>query len=249
MLMYICSIGIIFLIGLLLLFLIMKYDEIQKNEFDKKLIDMNLRAKKLLEQELEQERAANELMFQQEQILQHQMHFLKWLDEKFHYTSEDILYYFSKFTDEYEYEYLVERSLSFYESLSEPFYQNPNRDSNQVFYFVFSSQPQTIYDNQVDNHGKYLFNKPDKCLISNIINKNNTQIESLTQFNKELRSFNTCLNQFKIEEENIIDIEVDICSQKWVESTRSLIIVKFKKSIPTSVIDQYKSLYGIIPNF
>lgn len=152
---------------------------------------------------------------------QNNYNFQKWLDEKFTYTSEDILYYFSEFTDQYEYEYSVNRIGNGRDDISNINYYEYN--------FGFESPLKKFLPQPKDLDNEFSI----KYLIWN----NKVLIESLTQFDQELNSFNICLHQFQNHEENIIDLKVKVdCF-----ANRSKIIINFKKVISTDIINQYQS--------
>jgi len=170
-------------------------------------------------------RAAERERLRQEQNLrdERQLHFHQWLAKKFNYTKEDILYYFSEFTDQYEWEYGVEGNRSRYQ-------QDNNNNFIREIYFVFRSPSRKIHIQGEED--------PFKNLQATIRN-NLAQIENLTQLNRELDLFHICLHQFQHLEENILHLRLDIGPDKNKDNS-SLIILRFQQVIAANIIDQYE---------
>lgn len=141
--------------------------------------------------------------------------FKNWIIENIKYTDDDILYYFSEFTDTHEWEFdfqLRTRSGNFILSLDDIFY--------------------------IKNHCiKILNNSRVDCYITFTKDlRDLNSPETFIQLGEELKLFNVGYNQFKNLEEDIerINCKVD-------NSTFPITIeIEFERVIPTEIIQKFK---------
>lgn len=107
--------------------------------------------------------------------------FNQWVEENLNYTSEDVLYYFSEFTDEFEYEYEIER---FPLSINQNYFSSILKNGFIEFNFTFTKS----------------INLKDSL----------DKLDQHINFGEEVKSFKIYLTQFKNLEEDVKDIDIDL---------------------------------------
>lgn len=142
------------------------------------------------------------------------------LKDKVKYTPEDILYYFSEFTDEYEWEY--------------EFILNLNSHRGYGW---------SIND-LIKDGGPHVTIKFTKQYPASL-----GLIERTIQFGKELEKFNNCFHQFKALEEDIIDVATDIRINGRGANDKGYaeITIDFIKLVP-DLLDEFKKNNPEKPN-
>jgi hypothetical protein len=132
------------------------------------------------------------------------------------YTDDDILYYFSEFTDEYEWEYV----------------NTLNLDSHRGYSW-------SVQDILRDGgpHIKITFKKEYP--------ENLSLIERTIQFGKELEKFNNCYQQFKEFEENIKDLSesIHINGASGRSKRMAEISIDFIKLVP-DILEEFKKKFN-----
>lgn len=143
----------------------------------------------------------------------------QWLRENIKYTDEDILYYFSEFTDEWECEYLIE--LGEYSSTEELIKEFPeNIDQNIVMTLTFLKK----------------FNKENF-------------IDEYIKLGNALKKYNSCINQFKTLEEDIsfevgdrFHVSSAIRERGNNDGEYLELFLIFYKVIPDDIFTQYNTI-------